>query len=375
MKYSPLPPSSAARRVACPGSKYLEESYRSDERSPSAFEGEAAHWLAMSLLTPSPVLHATSPTGEILTQEMYEGAKLWQETVLDTAPSSSQLHIEERLDISFIHPDCWGVPDCWFYDKAQNRLYIFEYKYGRKAIEVFENWQMLEYAAGILAGHVITEVSAEVFSSIEVFFVIVQPRAHHNYLGKVREWSVPVNSLDPYFKVLRETEAEASSDKAMCRPSPECNYCAARHVCRALRTTALTITDSSELNIPRPLRGEELGTELRYLQRSAKLLNARITGLEAEAEIRLKKGEVVTNYRLQEGQGKEVWDAPLEEVKGLGELFGVDLTKEDLITPKQAIKAGIPDAEVRQYSKTYGGSLKLTPVDEGKSKWIFGGNK
>lgn len=85
-----LPPSSAARRVACPGSRALEEKYPREDTS-HADEGRLAHAVAQAALT-----------GEILkdpciTKEMEAGAKLYQQAIMDSySVEVPSLHLGER---------------------------------------------------------------------------------------------------------------------------------------------------------------------------------------------------------------------------------------------------------------------------------------
>ena len=111
----------AARRVACPGSRALESNYPKDKDSPYALEGEAAHWLAHKLLGgcfgEGELLPISAPNGEFLTLEMWDGAQIYADHILEIARKlGGDLHIEERIDITTIHPKCWGTPDCWLFN-------------------------------------------------------------------------------------------------------------------------------------------------------------------------------------------------------------------------------------------------------------------
>lgn len=370
-EHSLLPPSSAARRVACPGSRALEERYKTDEMSPAAREGEAAHWLAATWLKdPDFVvgINAIAPNGETITDEMVHGADLYIATIRVRADKAI-LHIEERVGISTIHNDCWGTPDCWFIKK--NELHIFDYKYGHGYVEVFENWQLIEYAAGILE-LIPFERSANNF---HIIFHIVQPRTYDR-VGKVRSWKTNVKELRPYFETLRQAEALAAQPITKTYVSTECHYCAARHACPTLRHAALVTADISLLNTPVELTAEDVGSELRYLTRAQALLEARIAGLSEEATVRIKRGQRVPHFALEETPGRLKWGVPTEEVLKLGELLGVDLAKPtDTLTPRQAVEAGIIEDLIAVYCERQRGALKLVPADPKSARKIFGGDK
>jgi hypothetical protein len=366
-EHSKLPPSSAARRVACPGSRALEEKYKSAEQSPAAREGEAAHWLAAWRFNQVHCMDSfphVAPNGEPITDEMIEGAILYENSI-EAVRGGAVLHIEERVDISTIHPDCFGTPDCWFV--KENELHIFDYKFGHGYVEVFENWQLIEYAAGILDGLPLGLTA----NDLDVVFHIVQPRSYHPS-GNVRTWKSSLVTLEIYFDILRQVEAEAVQEIATTRVSPECNYCAARHACPTLRQSALVAADASYDNIPIELDSFQLGGELRYLQRARALLEARIAGLEEQATAMIRRGDRVPFFALESAPGRLAWGVPVGEVLKMGELLGYDLKKPDVaLTPRQAIVAGIDEALVEVYCERQRGALKLTAVDEKQARKVF----
>jgi hypothetical protein len=373
IEHSILPPSSAARRVACPGSRALEARYP-DEDSPEAREGEAAHWVAQQVLkewlAPDTTfsIGETAPNGEIITQEMGDGAQLYGTCVykaLEDLPFE-RLRIEERTNITMIHADCWGTPDCWFY--AENELHIFDYKFGHSFVEVFENWQLIEYAAGIID-------SLKLKYPKNITFWIVQPRGYHED-GPVRSWSIPTNSLRPYFERLQRAENEAMQPEgqAFCTPSPECNYCTARHACDALRRTALSVMDFTRRNVLSELTAVELGTLLRYVKQALERLKAIDTGLSEQANGLLRRGGRVPFFKIEPTTGRQRWNRPAEEIALMGELLGFQLAKSvDVITPKQAQTLGLSTELLAQFSETPKGAGKLVSVDEKTTSKIFGG--
>lgn len=377
-EHSVLPPSSAARRVACPGSRELESLHPQDEESSYAREGEAAHWVAAEYLRTGlegneyfEIYPMTALNGEPITLEMQEGAEIYTDFIksillklnVPLMSFDTVLHIEETVSITNIHPECWGTPDCWFL--AGNNLHIFDYKYGHGFVEVFENWQLLEYSAGI-----INNFESNV-SPLDIHFHIIQPRNYHKD-GPIRSWSIKEAQLERYFDILRSAEAQAMSPNAPCLPSPECGYCLGRRACQALQQTALTAVDLSIINTPWNLNPNQLGAELRYLRHAAELLDARITGLSEEALSLLKKGKRVPFFKISDLPSRERWKVPPEQVVTMGEMLGVDLRKPvEVVTPKQAMKAGISEDVVRAFLEPVKSSLKLTSDDGDAARKIF----
>lgn len=372
-EHSKLPPSSAARRVACPGSRMLEEPFRDAEPSPAAREGTAAHEIAALYLTNWQLAQGQKPiptcasNGEPITKRMIEGAKVYLEAVSKAWNPRATLHIEERVEIMSIHPECWGTPDCWFFNEETNELHIFDYKYGHGYVEVFENWQLIEYAAGIMV--------TSGLHGIVIVFHIVQPRTPHPQ-GAHRTWRVGDDTLMPYFARLKVSEQEACNPRAFARVSPQCNNCLARHVCPSLRYATLETIDAVYMNTPERMTAEGVGGELRYLMRAKALLDARVEGLTQEATSLIRKGERVPYFTLAQSKGRLSWNVPIEQVLTMGELLNVDLGKpKEAITPRQAIEAGIVEELVEVYCERTRGALKLVPSDPQEVRKIFGGEK
>lgn len=365
-EHSLLAPSSAARRMACPGSRYLESLYPQTETSDAAREGEQAHRIAASMLK--------DPTGipifgsVFVPDDMMHGARLYIDDITKTA-TISEIHIEDRVDISCIHPEMWGTPDAWCYDLSNMIIYIWDYKYGFGQVEVYENWQLIAYSAGILD---LLQINPAYNSIIKIIFTIVQPRGYHRD-GPVRKWEISYYKLQDYFDLLRINSILSLLPAAPVQPSPQCTYCRARHACPALQQAALTAVDMAGENVPFDLNPTQTGSELRILHHSAELLDARITGVEQQAISMIKRGDSVTGYMLESSPGREVWGTNTGVISQIAEVMGIDIKKPaELITPKQAIKAGIPKDLVNKFSEYKPSALKLTEV---RAERIFGGEK
>ena len=349
MLHSKLAPSSAARRLACPGSRELEERYPELADSPASREGQAAHWLAQCYLLGDYEKKEFAPNGVAITKEMEEGADLYEHEIKWMAGTdTSVLHIEERVNISTVHEDCWGTPDCWFV--VSSHLYIYDYKFGHGFVDVYQNWQLLEYACGVMAG--LTGIK-------EITLTVVQPRSYTSE-GPIRSWHLTPGALADYEKILQESERKASLPNAQCIPSPECAHCLARHACVALQKTTARFIDMSNASVFNELTPLQTARELSHLHAAAELMEARITGLEEQAKNMILKGELVPGYKLDSSMGREAWTKDASEVIMLGELMGLNLAKPpEPITPVQARKLGLDEGSISAYSARTPGKLKL----------------
>lgn len=360
MLHAKLSPSGAARRVVCPGSRALEERYPETNESQYAREGHAAHWVASSRLKRENI-DMIAPNGERVTDEMIDGAQMFYESVseVQVALGFPLLHVELPLDISNVHPDCWGTPDVWLIKDGE--LHLWDYKFGHGYVEVFENWQLLEYAAGVARTHTINNVT----------FYIVQPRCYDRR-GKIRTWTIDFKRLDGYIAYLRARETIASQDDALCEVSPQCKNCRAKHACHALQQFGGHVVDMAASNVPLELTPGEIGVELKALRRAMDSLEGRVLGLEEQAKAMISRGEFVPGFKLEASGGRERWVKSPDEVITLGELMGVNLAKpQETITPGQARKLGLDEGIIKAYAKVYSGSLKLVESDDARK--IFGG--
>lgn len=376
-EHSILPPSSAARRVACPGSRRLEATIESVD-NPMAEEGRRAHEVAAARLKYAlngcdPHLYEEKSISE---SDMIEGAKLYSDYVISKLNADwgmlSKFAIEEKIGITNIHAKCWGTVDCWlgltFSDSYT--VHIFDYKYGHTYVEVFENWQLIEYAAGVLEyiGY------PHNLRPISVHLHIVQPR-YFGKEGKTREWLIDAKDLEPYFEILRKTESLALQDDAPLIPGKECRFCSAKNICPALKEKSNALARNIlESNHAGWVNEEELAKELKTIRDASNILDARLNGLTQEAISMLQSGKRVPGFRLEHSAGREVWKKPAEEIIALGAVYGVDLKKPvDVITPAQAVKLALDADIVKQYSERKTGEAKL--VEDKIARKIFGGKK
>jgi hypothetical protein len=369
-EHARLAPSSAARRRMCAGSLIMSERYPETEETEAAREGTAAHEVMAHLIGTRellPVGHICG-NGVAVTEEMQEGAILIARNVAAVmeAHPGGDLRIEQRVSIETINPACWGTPDVSYY--VPGKLWGWDYKFGHGFVEVYENWQMIEYVAGLLEHYKVNGVADQ---HTMVSMRIAQPRCYHPE-GQIREWATLAVNLRGHFNEARNFEAAALEPMAALTVSEECDYCPARHACTALQHAALKACDRSYEANPFDLPADALGYEAATLHRAYKLLEARLTSLDAQIEAKLRAGEFVPHWALGRGQGKTVWKVPETQVAALGDLMGVELRKPvDVVTPKQAEKKLDP-VVVAQFSEYLPGSVKVVQEDPSLARRVFG---
>lgn len=278
-------------------------------------------------------------------------------------------HIEQTLRGDALHPtDNWGTPD--FFSNTGMNVYIDDFKFGHKLVEVYENWQLMNYAALVLQ-HL--GVDGHTDQMVMVTFTIIQPRCYHRD-GPIRSWTVRASDLRPYFNIMRNQFEAAMRDDAPCKVNSECDHCSARHVCEALQHSAYNAVEHAYKSIPLTMTPAATGLELRTMRRAAERLQARITSMEEQVIANIRRGISVPYFSLAHGQGRTVWTRPVEEIIALGVALGVNVSTPDVMTPKQAAKAGLMKEIVDAYSHAPTGAAKLVEDDGRAAAKIFKGN-
>ena len=361
MDHAVIQPSSAARWVQCPGSLVMERIFPESD-SEAAKEGQLAHSVAAAMFGHGTILPGT------VTEEMQDGAELFYDdvmTVVKRLNSHVNPVIEQRINCFEIHPECWGTPDVVLLDIALNELHIWDYKFGHRYVDVFENWQLLCYAIGKLANH-----GTATLETLKVHLHIVQPRSYHRD-GPCRTWVVDALKVRDYAAQLQHAAALAMLQDPMTFTGPECRDCKARHACPTLQGLTYEAVQLSGQASPFELTPDAMGRELATLLSAADVLKARISGHENELMALLKRGTPSKGWTLEQGMGRKKWDRPVDEIVALGDMLGVNVSKPGVMTPPQAIKAGIPAAVVEGYTTVPHGEIKLVRDGTATTRSMF----
>lgn len=379
MTHSIIPPSSAHAWLRCSGWVLMNQTYPQPP-TPESLEGEAAHDLgaqmieaasrAQSYPPQSSIVGSTHANGTEFTDGLYEAAEMYADDVKEVMRTTGVFtpQIEQRLKIPRIHEQSFGTPDARLFDKNSGTLFIWDAKFGHRKVEAEENWQLINYAAGALQE---LGVQGDMDQYYTVEFRIVQPLAYHRG-GPVRSWRVRASDLRTYFNKLA-----LAAEKAL-GPNPEyvsgshCRDCPGRHACPAALEAGLQLFEVATAPHPQELPPAALGLQLQIIERAADQLKYLQTGYEAQVEALTKNGTAVPGWIPEQSYGREAWVKPIEEVLALGKLFGIDLAKPSAVTPKQAVKSGIDETVIKQYSGRKPGAVKIVPDTSNKAEQVFG---
>lgn len=387
-EHSIIPPSSAGIFGApggCTGWVKMSQQYPESENNQDAKEGDASHEIgARLILAASRGNHAkpsvktttkeTASNGVVFTNEMFEAAEIYANDVESVMRDRFVFNpsIEQRIKCPEIHDLSEGTPDNWLYDANNLELFLWDYKYGHGVVEVFENWQAINYLSGIANVLYINGITDQ---NITVHIRIAQPRAFHKD-GAIREWVVKLSDMRGYWNILSANAHEALSENATIRSGPHCRYCNARHACPAALKAGLSLYEIAMNPTPVDLTPNELGIQLAIVRRALSQLEYLETGFSEQAKILIRKGTLVQNFMGEMGKGRKRWNAPASEIITLGKLLKFDLKKPDeAITPTKAAALGIDGEVIKQYSETPSTGFKVIPDNGSKAKLLFGAKK
>lgn len=381
MAHSILPPSSAGiwgKPGGCTGSVLMSQAFP-DTEGPEAIEGKKFHGLIEYMLLSYKVgENIQAEPGHIeslygYTDEITEAAKLCRDDVIEVVEAYPEIrakdwNVEAEVKAPRIHDLSYGTVDAHLYARKQRHLYVWDFKFGYGVVEVFENWQLINYAAALFDEFGIDGIADQ---CLTVHMRVIQPRAFHRD-GPIREWEIIGSDLRGYFNQLRINAKVALSDKAETHSGVQCRYCSARHACKTALDAGLELYEVANRTTPINLSPEELGIQFGIVQRARKQMEYLESGLQEEILGRIRAGVSVPGWFAETGRGRERWKVPNEEIRALGDLLGFELGINGAITPYQARKLGIDTSVLSVYVETPQRGIKLVADDGSQARRIFG---
>lgn len=365
-----LPPSGAASWVVCALWPTMNATFSQDETD-AIRGGHAGHWVAVEKLAGrDPAPGTLAPNGVVIDEEMTEGADMYVDDVRQVLGVNGLPFavVEQPVEVPRVHPLNWGTPDLWAYVASARTLFVWDYKFGHRYVDAFRNWQLINYAAGILDRK---GLDGHEEQRVRVVMRIVQPRSYHRD-GPIREWAVNATDLRPFVNQLAMAAEAAVGPNPRAVVGDHCGDCPGRHACPAYQEAGYQVLDLVRVSTPLEMPDHAAALELRLLHRARSVLEGRISGLEAQIERRLRDGAAMPFFGLEQQFGRLAWNKPADEVFLLGDLLNLNLRKPaEPITPTQAKKLGIDEAVLSAYAERPRAGVKLVADTSNKAKKVF----
>lgn len=375
-----LRPSQAVRWANCPGSHALEPLYPEDQESAEAREGTAAHYYVTEALYGRvwPV-DTLAPNGHPITDEMVECGELYLEDVRETFAAHPGItekyhyHVEAKVyGHKSVHPMNEGTPDTFWLMPSHGLLIIWDYKFGHRYVDPFENEQMIDYAACIFETFGIDR--EEIKERYRVSIRVIQPRNYHRD-GPVRRWDTTGRILVGHIDRLAAAARAAKERVPSTKTGPHCRDCSARRGCDAFMKAAASAMDTASDTTPHDLPPQAVGIELRNLKRAEALIKARMDALEEQALSVIAGGGTIPHFTRGYVQSRERWAVPAPQVFALGDAFDVDLrAPPEPISPSKARKL-VDAAVIKGFTVTPTGAAKIVSDDTTAAAKAFGNRK
>lgn len=349
--------SALSRIMACAGSYALEEPLEEDQ-SDNAKEGDAGHWCATEVFKNEGELGKPgkkAPNGWATDKDMWDYAGDYVAVVMsegtkDKTDLEATAHWQatEKIRIR-----CRVDAFSWSEDGETLRLY--DYKYGWRPVEVFENWQLVAGAIGMCRNAVGGPPKRIIMS-------VYQPRPYHQD-GKHRTWEVTLEELAALHDriIARLTNLDDTLVTG-----EHCLYClAAAGHCPAIRTASFNAVDVIMRGQAMELTPEDHAREMELMQRAEALVKQRVSWLEDLAVNRMKQGEILPGWRLAKAFGKTAWNSK-KAVTDLAKAAGVKLFERVPVTPAEAIRRGVDEDMVKEHTNRPERGVKLAKGSSAK---------
>ncbi len=318
--HSPLGASSAERWFSCPGSIRLSKGIKGVESS-YAMEGTKAHELAARILECE---LAGQPWGDDdVDPEMLAAVMVYVKEVLSDAKGNTVL-IEQRGDLSQLHPGMFGTCDNITFVKKDKLLKVRDYKHGQGIpVDAVGNLQMRFYGLAALFS---TDFPCE-----EVELTIVQPRCAHPD-GPIRSERISSLELMDFAGELKEAAVRTEDPNAPLNPGDHCRFCPAAGICPEIKNKAQAI---AKKEFSQSVEGNGHSYDVQDLSKTLEWVPILKTWLESVHEFayaQAQKGVKIPGWKLVAKRATRKWINEKDAEAALRAEF-TDTTCRDFFDP------------------------------------------
>lgn len=222
-KHSKFSASGAERWFNCPGSVELSEGLP-DKDSVWSIEGTQAHEVLEALMrasiagTDGPIRLAKPVPAAMIAHGTHARDFILR---LHAKTKRSEVMIETRIHLSFIHPEMFGTFDGAVLDHF-GTLHVFDYKYGAgHAVSPVQNLQMIFYGLGLAYRY------SWNFKRVRLW--IIQPRIK-GYDGPLF-WDLDIFQLKDFVRVFTHAVRQVEKYPKKYVEGSWCHWCKAKSKC------------------------------------------------------------------------------------------------------------------------------------------------
>jgi hypothetical protein len=341
------------RMTNTPQAKVVEAAGDHTVREEGTAMHEAAQWMMLFNNLAAVSAGSVMKNGIVLTDELVDGAAFYVQTLQKLGTGWT---IERQMSAHVIHAACGGTPDAYTFRAASApTIVLADLKGGYRPVEVYPNDQLFGYTACIIGEHPEYDSPDTV-----VEYHIIQPRAYHRN-GPVRTHTMLLRDVYPYIVELRRRAAVAMGDNAQAVAGPQCDNCTGRASCSTAHDAGMRALEIAGEPDVQDLPIEAIDYELQRLEDAKRMIEARLTGLEAQATHMIRNGAQFPSFELGRSAGRLNWidDECEAAALAMGDLMGLDLRKPTkAITPTQALQR-MPKELLERYAQRKPGALKL----------------
>jgi len=353
--------STAKRVINCPGSVALVQKMPPKLGGDAADEGTLCH-NAMATLLEDPSLEIKSVLGvkyndQTLTEDLIDEKIIPAMAALTEIDPDGDMEyqIEAHVNFGKLLPNVFGSAD--LIGRIDDRAIILDWKFGRGAVDVEENEQLLFYAAAAMR----TKGLEWAFEGVsEVEMVIVQPPA-------VKRWTTTIARVKQFERDLVHAVTASQNAVAPLKVGDHCRYCPAKPICPQMTGAAERALKVQIKELDPAKIGQYLAT--------ADLVEKWISDLRDLALQILESGEPVPGYKLVPKRAMRTWVDEDKAYFALSKL-GVDrseLVETALLSPAKVekilkrSKLSLPDDIVVSVSS----GTTIAPESDPRSAVVF----
>ncbi len=223
--HSKFSASGAERWFNCPGSVELSEGLP-DTNTPWSIEGTKAHEVLEELMQVAiengihRIGHARYDKNVPREMVAYGTEAANFILKLHAKLPDSEIAVESRVHLDFIHPDMFGTYDAKVIEHF-GTLHIFDYKYGVSPVSAVRNLQMIFYGIGV------AHQFHWNFKNVRLW--IIQPRVS-GYNGPTF-WDVPIKLLKQYVGEFKRAVDRVENNPKQFVEGEHCHWCKAKDLC------------------------------------------------------------------------------------------------------------------------------------------------